>query len=123
MVSDNALMTLFSEYTGWLNFAASQQAESEVAEERADREIRRVEAQNLVLSNPKAGEVMKTKAASFLDPEVQDAYEVQMVAYARRKMTQVVCANCERCVFVVSRELSRRIGNVGYERRQMRWNP
>ena len=38
-------------------------------------------------------------------------------------MRQVVYENCERCAFIVSRELSRRIGRDPSERRQNRWNP
>jgi hypothetical protein len=37
-------------------------------------------------------------------------------------MTQVVLQNCERCAALISRELSRRIGASGVERRQMRWD-
>jgi len=117
-------MRLFSEFTGWMNFAAVQQAEAEVVEARAEAAVRFVEAQAMVKGwGGTKDKVTVAKAELALDDDVERARQDVLTAYARRKMTQVVFANCERSVFVVSRELSRRIGNVGYERRNSRWNP
>jgi hypothetical protein len=67
--------------------------------------------------------VTEVRAEIATDPTVVKAKSDALAAYARRKMTKVVYDNCERSVFVVSRELSRRIGAAGSERRSMRWTP
>jgi hypothetical protein len=54
---------------------------------------------------------------------MQTARERALEAYAARKLTQVVYANCERVVALISRELTRRVGREGPERRNARWNP
>jgi hypothetical protein len=122
-LSDDYLMELFSEFTAWQNYAAVQQAEAEVGEATAEANQRYVEAQAMVRDWGTKDKVTVAKAEMASDPEVSKARDAVLGAYARRKLTQVVYSNCERCVFVISRELSRRIGNVGYERRQNRWNP
>lgn len=124
MLSDDRLMSLFSEYTAWQNYAATQQAEAEVAESKAEASVRFIEAQAMVKQWGGAKDkVTVAKAELSIDPEVERARQDVLDAYAKRKMTQVVYSNCERSVFVVSRELSRRIGNAGAERRSMRWSP
>jgi zona occludens toxin (predicted ATPase) len=124
MMSDSKLMQLFSEYTAWQNFAATQQAEAEVEEAQADAKVRYVEAQAMVSQWGGAKDkVTVAKAELTLNDEVEKTRQAALVAYAKRKMTQVMHTNCERAVFVVSRELSRRIGNAGSERRSNRWTP
>ena len=71
---------------------------------------------------PKA-KVTEIRAEIAIDPEVRKAKAEALNAYAKRKLTKVIYDNCERCVFVVSRELSRRIGAAGGERRLSRWTP
>lgn len=123
-LSDDTLMYLFAAFTSWQNFAAVEQADAEVAEARAEAAQRYAEASAMVKGwGGTKDKVTVAKAELSQDPEVEAARQQVLTAYARRKLTQVVYANCERSVFVVSRELSRRIGNVGYERRSMRWNP
>jgi hypothetical protein len=123
-LSDDTLMQLFAEYTAWQNYAAVQFAEAEVAEATAEANVRYVEASAMVKGwGGTKDKVTVAKAELANDPEVERARNTVLGAYARRKMTKVIHDNCERCVALVSRELSRRIGNVGYERRQMRWQP
>jgi hypothetical protein len=119
------MMELFSEYTAWLNYAAVAFAEAEVVEAKAEANQKYMEAQSMVQNwnASKQDKVTVARAQQMLDPEVERARQDVLTAYAQRKMTKVMYDNVERCVFVVSRELSRRIGNVGYERRSMRWNP
>ena len=122
-LSDPSLMILFSEFTSWLNYAAVRFAEAEVDEERAEATLKYVEATYLVSSQPKMGAVTVAKAGGLIDPAVQTARDRVLDAYALRKMTSVMYGNCERCVNLISRELSRRIGRDGPERRQQRWTP
>jgi hypothetical protein len=116
-------MILFSEFVAWQNFAATRLAEAEVEEEGADRDVRRIDAENLVLADPAVGTVKKTMAAVRLEDRVQRANDTQLQAYAKRKMTRVVFDNCERCANLISRELSRRTAINPTERRNSRWNP
>lgn len=123
-MSDDLLMELFSRYTAWMNYAAVEMSNAEVGEATAEASVRFVEAQAMVKGwGGSKDKVTVAKAEMTNDPEVTAARDALLGAYARRKLTQVIYANCERCVFVISRELSRRIGNVGYERRASRWNP
>jgi hypothetical protein len=122
-LADKALMILFSEFTSWLNYAAVRFAEAEVEEERAEASLKYAEATQLVAAAPKQGTVTTAKAAGVINPVVQTARDRALDAYALRKMTSVMFGNCERCVNLISRELSRRIGRDGPERRQQRWNP
>lgn len=116
-------MELFSEYTAWQNYAAVQFAEAEVVEATTEAALRYVEAQAMVRDWGSKDKVTVAKAEMANEPDVIKARDAVLGAYAKRKLTKVVHDNCERCVALVSRELSRRIGNVGYERRQTRWNP
>ena len=122
IMGDGDLMKLFSEYVAWQNYAATEFAMSEVSEEKAEAKLKRVNAQALVMANPGAGQVNMAKAGIALSTEVEKAEQERLNAYAARKMTQVVLGNCERCAALISRELSRRIGASGVERRQMRWD-
>jgi hypothetical protein len=67
--------------------------------------------------------VTEVRAEIAVEPDVVKAKDEELAAYARRKLTKVIYDNCERSVFVVSRELSRRIGAAGSERRINRWTP
>jgi len=123
-MSDDLLMELFSRYTAWQNYAAVEMSNAEVAEASAEANVRFVEAQAMVRDwGGTKDKVTVAKAGMTNDPEVTKARDALLGVYARRKMTQVIYANCERCVFVISRELSRRIGSAGAERRYNRWNP
>jgi hypothetical protein len=115
-------MQLFSEYVQWQNFAATEFALAEVEEERAEAHVRRIEAEGLVLADPKA-KVTDTKAMINTTREMMAARDRVLDAYARRKMTGVMATNCERTAALLSRELSRRIGGSDLQRRQMRWQP
>lgn len=122
IMGDGDLMKLFSEYVAWQNYAATEFAMAEVTEERADANVKRVQAMAMVTANPAKGAVTATRASNLLSPEVERALQAALDAYAARKMTQVILSNCERCAALISRELSRRIGASGVERRQMRWD-
>jgi hypothetical protein len=120
-VSDDTLMQLFVEFTGWQNYAATQFAEAEVEEERAEAKVRFLEASGMVRAYGPKTKVTEVRAEIAVQPDVVKAKSDALNAYARRKLTKVVYDNCERSVFVVSRELSRRIGAAGTERRVSRW--
>jgi hypothetical protein len=119
--SDEQLMVLFTQYIEWQNYAASELAQAETAETKAEAKVRYAENMSLLASN--SDKVTVARAELSLDPVVEEARQDFLRAYAHRKMTAMISANCERCAALVSRELSRRIGREPMERRQMRWNP
>ena len=123
VLGDDDLMRMFSEYVAWQNFAATEFASAEVNEERAEAHVKRVQAMAMVTANPAKGAVTTARASNLLSPEVERALQDALNAYASRKMTQVILGNCERCAALVSRELSRRIGSSGVERRNQRMMP
>lgn len=124
IVGDDQLMQHFIRFTAWQNYAATQLAEAEVTEERYDRLVRQLEAEHMVLNWGAAKDkVTLSRAQQAIDPGVAHARREQMEAYAKRKMIQVVYANCERSAAALSRELTRRIGREPIERRNMRWSP
>lgn len=116
-------MELFVQFTAWQNYAAYQFAEAEVDEERMNATVRYTEASLMVKRFGPSTKVTEIRAEIAVDPVVVVAKDEAFKAYAKRKLTKVIHDNCERCVFVVSRELSRRIGAAGSERRNSRWTP
>lgn len=122
VISDRKLMTLFSEYVSWQNYAATRLAECEVEEERAQAAVRYEEAIAMSMA-PATAKVTVTRANMATSKTMQTARERALEAYASRKLTQVVYANCERVVALISRELTRRVGREGPERRMNRWQP
>lgn len=115
-------MELLSQFTGWQNYAAMELGQSEVLEAKAEAKVRYREAQAMVL-RPLNEKVTVSRAVVTTDAFIEAARDEVLKIYAQRKLQQVIFANCERCVFVISRELSRRIGAAGAERRVQRWNP
>ena len=123
IISDDRLMQLFSEFVQWQNFAATEFAVAEVEEERAEANVRRLTAEGFVLNYGNKAKVTETRAAIDSSPQMMDAKDRVLDAYAKRKMTGVMKENCERTAALLSRELSRRIGGADAQRRQMRWTP
>jgi hypothetical protein len=114
-------MRLFSEYVAWQNYAATQLVEHEVEETRAEADVRRISAEGLVLG--RGGKVTETKAEIATSDVMQRAQDRVIDAYAKRKVTGIIYANCERVVNLLSRELTRRVGRETPERRMNRWSP
>jgi len=118
------MMALFSQFVQWQNYAAYQFAEAEVAEEKAEATVKRMEAEHMVMNWGAAKDkVTLSRAQQATDPAIDRAKQDLLVAYAQRKLTAVVYGNCERCAQLISRELSRRLGRDPVERRSMRWSP
>jgi hypothetical protein len=123
MVSDDRLMEIFNGFVQWENYAATEFATAEVEEERAEADIRRIQAEGFVLGVGGSDKVTVNRAHIDSSPEMIAARGRALDAYARRKMTGVIFENCERTAAMISRELSRRIGDAGVQRRSMRWGP
>lgn len=122
-LGDKALMEMFACYVAWQNYAATEFAQSEVEEARAEAHVRYVEARAMVTNWDRTDKVTVARAELALDPEVAQARQDLLVAYAHRKMTGVVYSNCERASQLVSRELTRRVGREPLDRRGDRFRP
>jgi hypothetical protein len=124
-ISDGDLMQTFTDFVGWQNYAAAMLVTCEVAEHEADNRVRFIESQKMLQSwtTSSKDSVTKVKGEVSQDPEVEKARNDALRAYAERKYTKMIYENCERSAQLLSRELSRRIGRDGTERRQQRWTP
>ena len=124
-ISDDTLMEAFVEYTEWLNYVGVEFAEAEVEEEKTEAALELFKAKGMALAwdmdEGKDKKVTVARARMLASPEYQRLQTEYLTAYARRKMTAAIHAGCERSAALISRELSRRIGAAGGERRANRW--
>ena len=119
-------MEIFAVYTAWWNYAAAQLADADIAEMRAESNLKYLQATKLVQSwdgNVKDCGVTVAKAERDIDPEVVAADEALLTARITKKLTNVVHENCSRCTALVSREITRRGNRDPYERRSNRYTP
>lgn len=120
-INDRRLMTLLSVFVAWQNYANAELARAEIIEEQAERHMKSVTA--LAMLRIDAKTVTEQKNVAQDRPEVVAATEVWLTAYARRKLLKVAAEGYENMGFVVSREITRRIGRDPQERRNVRMNP
>lgn len=118
-VSDTLLMEHFSKQLAWQNFFATQVARAEIEEAEAEAHLKTQEAV-VMLTGKK---VTEARAERDVDENVLAARDEYLVSKAKRKMLQVAMENRERCANLISRELTRRVGREGNQRRNDRWNP
>jgi len=112
-------MEHFSKQLAWQNFFATQVAQAEVDEAEAEAHLKTQEA--IVMLNGK--KVTEARAERDVDSNVVAARNLYLVSRAKRKMLQVTMENRERCANLISRELTRRVGREGNQRRSDRWTP
>ena len=117
-VSDSLLMEHFSKQLAWQNFFATQVAQAEIIEAEAEAHLKTQEAV-VMLTGKK---VTEARAERDVDENVMAARSEYLVSRAKRKMLQVTMENRERCANLISRELTRRVGREGNQRRNDRWN-
>ena len=120
-VSDRKLMSMLSVFVAWQNYANAELARAEILEEHADRYLKSISATAMLRVDAKT--VTQQKAIVQDDPEVVAATEAWLVAYAKRKLLKVAADSFESQGFVVSREITRRLGRDPQERRNARMNP
>jgi phosphoserine aminotransferase len=120
-------MDLFSLLTRWADHIGGQLALQEIDERNADTYYELVWTTKLAALAPKSrseGSVTMAKAEATHDQDVMAAQLTKDMAYARRKILQVMAGNLERDTQLVSRELSRRLGRKeSNENRVGRYRP
>jgi hypothetical protein len=119
-INDHELMGLFVGLTRWTDYLQSEATSEEIRERYADAEVRKLEGLYMTANKPErvSEAVTWVRAQMELDPGVQSARDVLRVAYARRKLKQMLFESTERDAAVVSRELTRRTDarSPGYRR-------
>ena len=125
-LSDSRLMSLYNEFMAWVSYAKADYVQAEIAEERAENDMRVTESFTLIgqwNDKTKGDTVTLAKAKRDVDTSVISARSNYSEARAYRKLVESVFERCERGAQVLSRELSRRIGLAPQERRNARINP
>ena len=119
-------MSLYNEFMAWVSYAKADYVQAEIAEERAENDMRVTESMTLIgqwNDKTKGDTVTLAKAKRDVDPEVISARNAYSEARAYRKLVESVFERCERGAQVLSRELSRRIGLAPKERSVSRYAP
>ena len=124
-LEDGALMDLLVKFTRWADYSGGQLAVADVDERYADAYVDQLKARGLIESwggeeDGKKRTVTEMRATKHLDPIYQEAVQVKLNAYARRKLLSARHEAFERDAAVVSRELTRRLERNPSERRTAR---
>lgn len=119
-LTDQALVELMAKLAAWEDYAGTQLAAAEVDEEELQRSAEVAEATSMVRDWGGTGKdrVAVAKAQRMLDPNVEAAKKRELDAYALRKMLQSLYSSLDRQAFIVSRELTRRVGGQGQAQRE-----
>lgn len=130
-LDDSELMTLFTQFTGWADYSATQLAFAEV-DERMWSQLLEQKKDLLLLRLMPTSEALKkredtmtrVKAEVDTHAEVVEIADQHWMAYARRKLLATTYERYDRDGFLLSRELTRRTGGQDpKQRRASRWAP
>lgn len=119
-LSDDALMTLFSQMVAWREYAEGRLAVAAIDERLAEEELDSRRNQAIVSGTGKTATAQKAAAAD--DPRVSEARSHAAHCYAIRKLTESVFNAAEGRVRFLSRDLTRRTGIADQTRRSARWS-
>jgi L-lactate utilization protein LutC len=121
VLSDADLMSLYSEFVAWTNYAHAELVLAELEEEESQTNLSFLEQTKLAElggTAAKGERVTALKAKRDADTEVSDARIEHFNKRAYRKLVQTVFDRCERSANLMSRELSRRISMNPRDRSQ-----
>ena len=108
-LGDEALMDLWSVLVAWSDYTNGQLSAAQVDERSAERRIKYLESQLMVLKGASSkSSVTLLKAEIAVDPKIQKLEDELDVLYAYRKMVESIAQNLERDSSLISRELTRR---------------
>lgn len=124
-VSDSDLMEELREHTEWTNHLGAELVLAEITEETAHVVFERTKTETMLRLGPgdKTETMTERKARAGLSVEVREAEDAYLAAKAYRKVLANVYEASERKASNISREITRRVGRDGPDRRSMRWNP
>jgi hypothetical protein len=118
-LDDRELMELFGLLNRWAAFLGGQLAAAEVDESYASKLVDKLTALGQIRAR---GEKTATamKASVWEGEDFQAAQDAKQEAYAYRKLIEALYNAVDRDAFLVSRELTRRIGREQKDRRRER---
>lgn len=126
-VTDEDLMDLLAEYARWLDHVGALLFLQEIDERNAEETLAALQAgayevavQEIGGSRRSEASVTRAKAIRDSDPEVDNARAELRQTYAWRKGLQNLYTSLERGSFLLSREITRRIGREGVDTRHAR---
>lgn len=112
-LTDDQLMALMSEFTGWANYLAVETANAVLEEEALEDQIRVIQAG--ITRTP--GKIVAARAELEGTEEMIQLRRKFRVARHRRHLIEGIFDNCNRSANTCSRELSRRIASAPSQRR------
>lgn len=124
-LGDSALMTLFRKIMAWSKYLATQLAMAEIDEKDANAKVTRAEAharQEVAKSAEVKLSATEIKAEAYEYKPYRMAAEAAQDIYAYRKLVNSLSEGLEQDAFLLSRELSRRLGTADRDSRDRRWN-
>lgn len=121
---DSKIMRLLAQFTRYQDHLAGLLALAEIDETAAANLLEIAKARHMAgnWTGPSSDRVAISKANATLDKGVQECEQALEQCRAKRKVYGVLVESLARSAAVVSRELSRRIGNQPTERRNSRFN-
>lgn len=128
-LDDRDLMALFAEFTAWTDYVNAKRSIAEIDEAEASSDLDYAEVSAIVAAwDVEQGaasdrRVTIAKARKAMDEEVRKAQMAKRKAHARRKILVTMADAMDRNTFLISRELSRRIGTSDTRNRGSRWTP
>lgn len=122
---DDQVIELLTKFTRYQDYVSGQLVEAEINESSAVNLLDVAKAQHMVgaWTGASTDRVTLSKAEALLDQRVKECSELLSQLKARRKLLGVMVEALARDAAVVSREISRRIGREGIERRVDHFKP
>lgn len=114
-------MRVFSEQIAWQNYFATQVVAADAEETEAEAAVKTAEA--LFMLNHTDTKLYDARDQRSADEEIGALKLAYRTARARRKLLVTLMENRERSANLVSRELTRRVGREGVQRRSDKWTP
>ena len=118
-LSDEDLMILYSDFIAWSDYAASQLAVAS-AEEREHMRLHDLQKARSIAA-PTDGSV--TAARARAEDDASSSGYAASERYAYRKVLEAVAGNMDRDAALLSRELSRRLGEKPSVMKRRGWGP
>lgn len=110
-LEDGALMELFTAFTEWTNYVAAQVTKAAIDEDDSEADLEIAEAEFMVTNTERgAAGIQRVTRERKANKEINILNARVLEKKALRKLTETLFNNLERSSFLVSRELSRRIG-------------
>lgn len=124
-LAEEDVMDLLVQITRYQDHLSGLQAETEIDESAAETILRVAEAKHLAgdWTGASTDRVAVAKAKATLDETVRACDDAYAELKAKRKLYNILVQSLERDAFVVSREISRRIGNRDRAARVDRFTP